>query len=145
MALKKLKGIIWGRVITLFLLIAIPLFYVLLVVGSLPTINWFNPAIITFEDFTRLGPESWGIPFMNDVWAKVFVYGFLPLFFSLPWVVFLFVDRNRVAETFENMGRAMRKVSLGLNLFYSVSALIVFVFFVLPFGSKKLVGNCLGG
>ncbi|MHA1441288.1 MAG: hypothetical protein ACTSPK_05385 [Candidatus Heimdallarchaeota archaeon] len=135
MALKKLKGIIWGRVITLFLLIAIPLFYVLLVVGSLPTINWFNPAIITFEDFTRLGPESWGIPFMNDVWAKVFVYGFLPLFFSLPWVVFLFVDRNRVAETFENMGRAMRKVSLGLNLFYSVSALIVFVFFVLPFGS----------
>ncbi|MHA1355672.1 MAG: hypothetical protein ACTSR1_10920, partial [Candidatus Heimdallarchaeota archaeon] len=120
MALKKLKGIIWGRVITLFLLIAIPLFYVLLVVGSLPTINWFNPAIITFEDFTRLGPESWGIPFMNDVWAKVFVYGFLPLFFSLPWVVFLFVDRNRVAETFENMGRAMRKVSLGLNLFYSV-------------------------
>jgi hypothetical protein len=135
MALKKLEGMIWGRFITLVLIIAIPLYYVLLVVGSLPALGWFNPAIITWQDFTHLGPVHWGIPFLPDTWAKVFVYGFLPVFFSLPWVVFLFIDRNRVAETFENMGRAMRKVSLGLNLFYSVSALIVFVFFVLPFGS----------
>jgi hypothetical protein len=135
MALKKLEGMIWGRFVTLVLLITIPLFYVLLVVGSIPAIAWFNPPIITYLDFTHLGPEHWGIPFLSVTWAKVFVYGFLPVFFSLPWVVFLFIDRNRVAETFENMGRAMRKVSLGLNLFYSVSALIVFIFFVLPFGS----------
>jgi hypothetical protein len=139
MALKKLEGMIWGRFVTLVLLIAIPLFYVLLVVGSIPTLNWFGTPIITFEDFTRLGPAHWGIPFMNDTWAKIFVYGFLPVFFSLPWVVFLFIDRNRVAETFENMGRAMRKVSLGLNIFYSVSALIVFIFFILPFGSPIIV------
>jgi len=135
MALKKLEGMIWGRFITLVLLIAIPLFYVLMIVGSLPQLGWFNPAIITYEDFTRLGPAHWGIPFLSDTWAKVFVYGFLPVFFSLPWVAFLFIDRNRVAETFENMGRALRKVSLGLGLFYSVSALIVFIFFILPFGS----------
>lgn len=135
MALKKLEGMIWGRLITLVLLIAIPLFYVLMVVGSLPQLGWFNPAIISYEDFTRLGPVHWGIPFLNDTWAKVFVYGFLPVFFSLPWIAFLFIDRNRVAETFENMGRALRKVSLGLGLFYSVSALIVFIFFILPFGS----------
>lgn len=139
MALKKLEGMIWGRFVTLVLLIAIPLFYVLLVVGSLPALAWFDPAIITYLDFTRLGPVHWGIPFLSVTWAKVFVYGFLPVFFSLPWVVFLFIDRNRVAETFENMGRAMRKVSLGLNLFYSVSALIVFIFFVLPFGSPIIV------
>lgn len=135
MALKKLEGMIWGRLITLVLLIAIPLFYVLMIVGSLPQLGWFNPAIITFEDFTRLGPVHWGIPFLSETWAKVFVYGFLPVFFSLPWIAFLFIDRNRVAETFENMGRALRKVSLGLGLFYSVSALIVFIFFILPFGS----------
>ncbi|MCE7745471.1 MAG: hypothetical protein GPJ52_10110 [Candidatus Heimdallarchaeota archaeon] len=135
MALKKLEGMIWGRFITLVLLIAIPLFYVLMIVGSLPQLGWFNPAIISYEDFTRLGPAHWGIPFLSDTWAKVFVYGFLPVFFSLPWVAFLFIDRNRVAETFENMGRALRKVSLGLGLFYSVSALIVFIFFILPFGS----------
>ncbi|MBY8993038.1 MAG: hypothetical protein KGD59_00710 [Candidatus Heimdallarchaeota archaeon] len=135
MALKKLDGMIWGRFITLVLLIAIPLFYVLLIVGSLDQLLWFDPAIITYKHFTHLGPVSWGISFMSVTWAKVFAYGFLPVFFSLPWVVFLFIDRNRVAETFDNMGRAMRKVSLGLNLFYSISALIVFIFFVLPFGS----------
>ncbi|NHJ46664.1 MAG: hypothetical protein FK733_02640 [Asgard group archaeon] len=137
MALKKLKGMIWGRFITLVLLIAIPLFYALLVAGS--ELGWFDPAIITHLDFTRLGPESWNIGFMSPGWAKAFCWFFLPLFFSLPWVAFLFIDRNRVAETFENMGRAMRKVSLGLNLFYSISALIVFVFFILPFGSPIIV------
>ncbi len=139
MALKKLKGMIWGRFIVLVLLFAIPLYYVLLIVGSLPSIAWFDPPIITYEFFTRLGPETWNIPFMGDVWAKIFAYGFLPFFFSLPWVAFLLVDTNRVAETFQNMGRAMRKVSLGLGIFYSTCALIVFAFFVLPFGSPIIV------
>ncbi|NHJ31916.1 MAG: hypothetical protein FK732_03550 [Asgard group archaeon] len=139
MALKKLKGMIWGRFITLVLLIAIPLFYVLLIVGSLPSLAWFDPPIITYEFFTRLGPAHWNISFMSDAWAKVFAYGFLPLFFSLPWVVFLLVDINRVAETFQNMGRAMRRVSLGLGIFYSACALIVFIFFILPFGSPIIV------
>ncbi|MHA1125163.1 MAG: hypothetical protein ACTSO7_09675 [Candidatus Heimdallarchaeota archaeon] len=135
MALKKLKGMIWGRFITLVLLIAIPLFYVLLVVGSAPAIAWFNPPIITYKNFMFLGPEWWAIKFFNIVWAKIFVYGLLPLFFSLPFLVFMIVDINRVAETFQNIGRAMRKVSLGLGLFYSMCAVIFFFFFILPFGS----------
>jgi len=134
MALKKLKGLIWGRLITLVLIIAIPLFFALLVAGSSPALGWFDPPIITWEDFRYLNPAK-TIPFLPEVWAKVFVYGFIPVFFSMPWVVFLVVDANRVAETFENMGRAMRKVSLGLNIFYSINALFMFVFFILPFGS----------
>ncbi len=134
MALKKLKGLIWGRLITLVLIIVIPLFFALMVAGSSPALGWFDPPIITWEDFRYLNPAQ-TIPFLPEVWAKVFVYGFIPVFFSMPWVVFLVVDANRVAETFENMGRAMRKVSLGLNIFYSVNALFIFVFFILPFGT----------
>ena len=52
MALKKLQGLKVGRLIVLILLFAIPAFFILLVVGSLTAVGWFDPAIITWEMFT---------------------------------------------------------------------------------------------
>ncbi|HUT82421.1 MAG TPA: hypothetical protein VMZ29_14565 [Candidatus Bathyarchaeia archaeon] len=134
MAIKKLKGMIWGRFITLVLIFAIPAFFAIIVAGS--ELGWFD--IITWQDFLYLNKAE-TISFMPPGWAKFFVWFCIPFFFSLPWVAFLIIDANRVGETFDNMGRAMRKVSLGLNIFYSINALIVFIFFLLPFGSPLIV------
>ncbi len=133
MALKKLQGLKVGRLIVLILLFAIPAFFILLVVGSLTEVGWFDPPIITWEMFSYIGKTS--IPFLPEGFAKFVVWFGVPFFFSMPWVTFLFIDKDRIGETFDNMGRALRKVSIGLNLFYSVNALFIFVFFILPFGS----------
>jgi hypothetical protein len=127
MALKKLKGIKVGRLIVLILIIAIPAFFFVL-------IDAFK--FITPEDFMFFGQS--GIPFLPAGWAKFFVWFCAPVFFSLPWVSFLIIDRNRIAEAIDNMGRALSKVSIGLNIFYSVNALFIFVFFIMPFGSPAI-------
>ncbi|MFW9924259.1 MAG: hypothetical protein ACFFDW_13320 [Candidatus Thorarchaeota archaeon] len=132
MAINKLRGLKVGRLLVLILLIAIPLAFIFMVVGS--ELQWFDP-IISWSMFTHLGPEEWGISFLPDGWAKFMVWFGVPVFFSMPWVTFLAIDKDRVGETFDNMGRAMRKVSIGLNIFYSVNALFIFAFFILPFGS----------
>ena len=135
MAFKKLQGLKVGRLIVLILLIGIPLAFVFMVLGSE---LWFEHPIISYQMFLYIGKESWGIKFLPEGWAKFMVWFGAPVFFSLPWVVFLFIDKDRVGETFDNMGRALRKVSIGLNIFYSVNALFIFIFFILPFGSPLI-------
>ncbi|MEA2071676.1 MAG: hypothetical protein U9O98_10365 [Asgard group archaeon] len=125
MALRKLRGLKVGRLLVLILLIAIPAFFFILIDGL---------QIVTWQQYYN------AMSFMNmsEGWSKFFVWFGAPFTFSLPWVAFLYVDRNRIAEAFDNMGRALRKVSIGLSLFYSVNALFVFVFFILPFGSPAI-------
>ena len=129
MALKKLRGIKVGRLLTLILIFAIPIFFILMVLGS--ELGWFANPIISYTMFLTIG----GIPFLPVWLAKTITWVGVPIFFSLPWEIFLIMDANRVGETFDNMGRALRKVSIGLNIFYGVNALFIFVFFILPFGS----------
>ncbi|HUU79232.1 MAG TPA: hypothetical protein VMX55_12880 [candidate division Zixibacteria bacterium] len=131
MALRKLQGLKVGRLIVLILLFLIPASFILIVVGS--ELGWFGP-IISWQMFTSLGP----LPFLPEGWAKFIVWFGVPVFFSIPWVSFLLIDKDRVGETFDNMGRALRKVSIGLNLFYTVNALFIFAFFILPFGSPAI-------
>ena len=131
MAIRKLQGIKVGRLIVLILLFAIPAAFILIVVGS--ELDWFGP-IISWEMFTTIGP----LPFLPEGWAKFMVWFGAPVFFSLPWVTFLFIDKNRVAEAFDNMGRALRKVSIGLNIFYTVNVIFILTFLIIPFGSPAI-------
>ncbi len=133
MAIKKLQGLKVGRLIVLILLIGIPLAFILMVVGS--ELGWFGP-ILTWEMFTYIGTTD--IAFLPEGWAKFFVWFGAPVFFSIPWVTFLFIDKDRVGETFDNMGRALRRVSIGLNIFYSMNTIFIFIFFILPFGSPAI-------
>ncbi|MBD3192382.1 MAG: hypothetical protein GF308_17215 [Candidatus Heimdallarchaeota archaeon] len=123
MALKKLKGLKVGRLIVLILLIAIPAFFFIL-------IDAFH--FLTWEQYYNV------MPWIGEGWSKFFVWFCAPVFFSMPWVIFLFIDKDRIGETFDNMGRALRKVSVGLNIFYGVNALFIFTFFILPFGSPAI-------
>ena len=135
MAIRKLQGLKVGRLIVLILLIGIPLAFVLMVIGS--ELAWFGP-ILTWEMFTYIGDPSWGITFLPEGWAKFFVWFGAPVFFSLPWVTFLFIDKDRIGEAFDNMGRALRRVSIGLNIFYGINTIFILIFFILPFGSPAI-------
>ncbi|NHJ40716.1 MAG: hypothetical protein FK731_11850 [Asgard group archaeon] len=129
MALKSLRGIKFGRLIVLLLLILIPLGFVF-IIDILPFIS--DIEFLTWQQYYDK------MPFLGITFCKILVYFCAPLFFSLPWVVFLYVDRNRIAETFDNMGRALRKVSIGLNIFYTVNAFFIMLCFILPFGSPLI-------
>ncbi len=135
MAIKKLQGLKVGRLIVLILLIGIPLAFILMVVGS--ELGWFEP-ILTWSMFLYIGDPIHGIAFLPEGWAKFFVWFGAPVFFSIPWVTFLFIDKDRVGETFDNMGRALRRVSIGLNIFYTVNTVFILVFFILPFASPAI-------
>jgi len=134
MALKKLRGLKVGRLLVIIMIFAIPIFFYLLIIGSLR--GWFAEPILEADMFVFLGTT--GLKFLPYWLSWTLVWLGIPFFFSLPWWIFLFIDRNRVGETFDNMGRALRKVSLGLNIFYSINTLIIFVFFLLPFGSPAI-------
>ncbi len=62
----------------------------------------------------------------------------MPLFFSLPWVLPTLLNANRVADSYELMGRALGKVRADMKLFYGLNAAFLMVFFILPFVSPAL-------
>ncbi len=58
-----------------------------------------------------------------------------PLIFALPFTLASIVKRDRIANSYELMWRALGKVRIDTKLFYMVNAIFCLFFFVLPFGS----------
>jgi hypothetical protein len=58
-----------------------------------------------------------------------------PLVFALPFTLASIVKRDRIANSYELMWRALGKVRIDTKLFYMANAIFCLFFFVLPFGS----------
>ncbi len=58
-----------------------------------------------------------------------------PLIFALPFTLASIVRRDRIANSYELMWRALGKVRIDTKLFYMVNAIFCLFFFILPFGS----------
>lgn len=58
-----------------------------------------------------------------------------PLIFALPFTLASIVKRDRIANSYELMWRAIGKVRIDTKLFYMVNAIFCLFFFILPFGS----------
>jgi len=59
-------------------------------------------------------------------------YVVVPIFFSLPWLLFIVINRTRLANTFSIMNSSSTIIPLRYRIFYGFNALIVILFFVLP-------------
>ncbi len=62
----------------------------------------------------------------------------IPVFFSLPWVLFSIIRATKIADTYTLMGRALGKVRIDQKLFYGINASFTLVFFILPFVSPLI-------
>ncbi len=58
-----------------------------------------------------------------------------PFIFALPFTLASIVKRDRIANSYELMWRAIGKVRIDTKLFYMVNAIFCLFFFILPFGS----------
>lgn len=58
-----------------------------------------------------------------------------PLVFALPFTLASIVRRDRIANSYELMWRALGKVRIDTKLFYMVNAIFCLFFFILPYGS----------
>ena len=66
-----------------------------------------------------------------------------PLFFSIPWVLFIYFNRDRLADAIQHMSETTTIIPVRWRVFYGFNTLIILLFFALPFFSPVLA--VLGG
>ncbi len=122
------NGLLINRLLVLFQIIFIPTYFIIY------TILWNELLIKNLESFLNL------IPFfhLNHLYIQLTVILGIPIFFALPGVIFSILRANKLANTYELMGRALGKVRIDQKLFYGVNALFVLIFIILPFGSPLI-------
>ena len=65
-------------------------------------------------------------------------YLLAPLFFSVPWILFLYFDRDRLAESVKHMNQTATIIPMRWKVFYGFNTLVILLFFVLPILSPIL-------
>jgi len=69
----------------------------------------------------------------NESTKAILLGGIIPALYAFPWVLGSYIYRNRLADSYELMGRALGRVRLDQRLFYGLNALYVLTFFLFPF------------
>lgn len=68
----------------------------------------------------------------------LFKYFAMPLTFSFPWLLFIYINRNTLAATFDEIKSATSIIPLRWKIFYGINALFILLFFILPLISPPL-------
>lgn len=107
---RKYKGLYVSRIIVLISIFAIPVVIFL---------------IFFFGNFSL-----W---YSNNVYAEFLVLKLLiPFIFSVSWLYFIVVLKERVANTIDAMDRVTSIIPLRLKIFYGMIALVILFIFVFP-------------
>jgi hypothetical protein len=61
-----------------------------------------------------------------------------PLFFSIPWVLIIYFNRDRLADAVQHMTETTTIIPVRWRIFYGFNTLIILLIFVLPFFSPVL-------
>jgi len=115
-----------NRLLVLFQLIAVPLYFVYF------NYIWHDDIEAFFEtdNFVLNALPDW------LVWFEINLA--IPVFFSLPWVIITLIRATRIADAYSLMGRALGRVRIDQKLFYGINAAFVLIFLILPFGSPMI-------
>jgi hypothetical protein len=65
-------------------------------------------------------------------------YVLAPLFFSIPWILFIYFNRDRLAESVKHMNQTATIIPMRWKVFYGFNTLAILLFFVLPILSPIL-------
>ena len=115
-----------NRLIVLLQIILIPIYFVLF--------NWLW--LDEIKEFFE--QDNFIINLLPDwlIWFEIYLA--IPIFFSLPWVLFSLIRATKVADTYTLMGRALGKVRIDQKLFYGINASFTLIFIILPFTSPLI-------
>lgn len=120
----NMRGMMINRLIVLLQIFIFPTFFYLWAFLG-PMRNMSLNSFIFWSDSGYFSPNS------DLIILKIIA----PLIFALPFTLASIVKRDRIANSYELMWRALGKVRIDTKLFYMVNAIFCLFFFILPFGS----------
>jgi len=130
MASSKFEGLMINRLLVLIQLIFIPIYFFLFSIRWRDDLTYFFARIQSNAGLlSRFLPE-WLI------WFEIHLG--IPIFFSLPWVLFTLFRATRIADSYELMGRALGRVRIDQKLFYGLNAAFTLIFLIFPFLSPLI-------
>lgn len=112
------RGIEISRFLVFITAVFLPIYFVILML--------FSPRIVPSQ---FLGSEFLSL---------LFEYVIMPIVFTSPWLLFIFIYRNRLANTFGVWREKTTIVPLRWIIFYGINTSFVALFFLLPFASPPL-------
>jgi hypothetical protein len=91
----------------------------------------------------------WTLAALVDLWGIESVLGssvfywptrlfIAPLFFSIPWILFMYFNKDRLADAIQHMSETTTIIPVRWRIFYGFNTLIILLFFALPFFSPVL-------
>ena len=110
-----------NRLLVLVQVICIPLYFIVF------NIIWHDDIKKFFQNDILQRLPNWLI------WFEINMA--IPIFFSLPWILFSIIRASKIADSYSLMGRALGKVRIDQKLFYGINAAFTLIFLLLPFGS----------
>ena len=112
------RGIEISRLLVFLTAVFLPIYFVIMM--------FFGPRIVP--------PQFLG----SELLSVIFEYAIMPIVFTSPWLIFIFIYRNRLANTFEVWREKTTIVPLRWIIFYGLNTSFVALFFLLPFASPPL-------
>lgn len=113
------RGMDVMRLVVVALFIIIPIYFFLLIYF----VNLEGDLVLHLALFQKIGPE-------------VTYYVIFPLSFSFTWWIFIYVLRNKIANSFSSIKEETNPIPTRWLIFYGVNAIIMLAFFIIPFISS---------
>ncbi len=135
---RRVGGVLAVRLLVVICAVALPIYFALLFAISPFKIYQYpfpiDPMIVNFPLFQFYARAFQFLNFTDVLMNYVVV----PIFFSLPWLLFIVINRTRLANTFSVMNSSTTIIPLRYRMFYGFNTLIVLLFFILPMISPIL-------
>ncbi len=127
----RIGGVLLSRLLLFLLVVFIPLYFLLLFILSPVKLLPYPFSDIVIFNYPVLHVFLQSFEAENP-WMVTVNYFLIPLFFSLPWFLFIVLSRERLLKTFEVLDNTTTIVPLRYRIFYGFNTLLLFCFFVLP-------------
>jgi hypothetical protein len=96
-------------------------------------IAYFIVLIFVLSYFAPLIPGLFAIPA-----SSIFRYFIIPVVFAFPWVLFVYIFRERTLNASDIMNAKGNLIPLRWRMLYSFNTLLILAFFIFPFISPPL-------
>ncbi|MFX1509046.1 MAG: hypothetical protein ACFFBR_01950 [Promethearchaeota archaeon] len=103
------------------------------IIVAIGMIAYFIGLIYILTFFAPLIPGLIELPL-----SSIFRYFIIPVIFSFPWILFVYIFRERTINASEIMNKKGNLIPLRWRMLYSFNTLIILAFFIFPFLSPPL-------
>lgn len=135
---RRIGGVLAVRLLVVICAIALPIYFALLFAISPFKIYQYpfpiDPFIVNLPIIQFLTQAFQSLN-TTDILMN---YVVAPIFFSLPWLLFIVINRTRLSNTFSVMNSSTTIIPLRYRIFYGFNTVIVLLFFILPMISPFL-------